>query len=152
MAEDPMGEYEEKLTMSAGPDEVFDFVADIRNLPKYLPTTKDAQSQGPERVRVQGEAQGHRYDSDGYLRPDRGARRMEWGADEGYYSGWMQVAPNGGGSDVTVHISLRGHPPGADGGDAPAPEQVQEGLRKGLESIRNHVEGRGGKEEPSAAT
>lgn len=152
MAEDPMGEYEETLTMAAGPDEVFDFVADVRNLPKYLPTTKDAQSQGEERVRVQGEAQGHAYDSDGYLRPDRSAKRMEWGADEGYYSGWLQVRAQDKGSSVTVHISLRGHPPGADQGSAPAPEQVQEGLRKGLESIRNHVDGKGGKEEPSAAT
>ena len=152
MADEPMGEYEETLTVAAGPDEVFGFVADVRNLPKYLPTTKGAQSQGVDRVRVQGEAQGHRYDSDGYLRPDEGAKRLEWGADEGYYSGWMQVAPDGDGSNVTVHISLRGHPPGADQGSAPPPEQVQEGLRKGLESIRNHVEGRGGKEEPSAAT
>lgn len=152
MAEDPKGEYEERLSMRASPDQVFDFVADVRNLPRYLPTTKDAQAQGEERVRVQGEAQGHRYDSDGYLRRNADANRLEWGADEGYYSGWLQARPDGDGSEVTVHISLRGHPPGADQSDAPAPEQVQEGLRKGLESIRNQVEGRGGKEEPSAAT
>jgi hypothetical protein len=103
-------------------------------------------------VRVQGEAQGHRYDSDGYLRRDEAAKRLDWGADEGYYSGWLQISPDGDASNVTVHISLRGHPPGADEGNAPDPAQVQEGLRKGLESIRNHVEGHGGKEEPSAAT
>ena len=152
MADDSTGEYEESLTVRADARKVFDFVADVRNMPKYLPTTKDAQSQGEDRVRVQGEAQGHRYDSDGYLRRDEAANRLEWGADEGYYSGWLQIRPDGDASNVTVHISLRGRPPGADEGNAPDPAQVQEGLRKGLESIRNHVEGHGGKEEPSAAT
>ena len=152
MANDPIGEYEESLTMEANADAVFDFVADVRNLPKYLPTTKDAQAQGEDRVRVQGEAQGHGYDSDGYLRRNAAANRLEWGADEGYYSGWLQVSGQGGKSNVTVHISLRGHPPGAPEDGAPSPDQVREGLRKGLESIRNQVEGTGGKEEPSAAT
>ena len=81
------------------------------------------------------------------------AKRLEWGADEGYYSGWLQVQETGAGtSAVTIHISLRGHPPGADPSRAPTDEQINEGLVKGLRSIQNHVEGQGGKEEPSAAT
>ena len=152
MADDPMGDYESSLSMGAGAQDVFDFVTDVRNLPKYLPTTKDAQPQGSDRVRVQGEAQGHRYDSDGYLRSDPDAMRLEWGADEGYYSGWMQIEPEDQGSSVTVHISLKGKPPGADPDNAPDPDDIREGLRKGLESIRNHVEGIGGKKEPSVAT
>ena len=151
MAQDPRGEYEENLTIDADVDQVFAFIADIRNLPKYLPTTKAAQSQGEGRVRVQGGAEGHSYDSDGYLRPNAAAHRLEWGSDEGYYNGSMQLEDRGGQTQVTVHISLRGKPPGAPEGSAPSPDQVKEGLRKGLESIRNHVEGTGGKEEPSVA-
>ena len=71
MAEDLKGEYEESLTIRAPVDRVFDFIADVSNLPKYLPTTKDAQSQGGDRVRVQGEAQGHNYNADGYLSLDK---------------------------------------------------------------------------------
>ncbi len=139
--------------MHAPPGQVLDFVADVRNLPRYLPTTKDAQPQGEGRVRVQGEAQGHRYDGDGYLRRDEAAQRLEWGADEGYYSGWLQVRGEGdGASTVTVHISLRGHPPGADPSSAPSDDQINEGLMAGLRSIQNQLEGRGGKQEPSAAT
>jgi uncharacterized membrane protein len=148
-----MAEYEQTLTVQAPPDRVLDFVADIRNMPSYLPTTKSAEPQGQERVRVQGEANGHPYDSDGYLRRDPQRKRLEWGSDEGYYSGWLQVQDAGAGaSDVTVHISLRGAPPGADASSGPSDEQINEGLVKGLRSIQNHVEGRGGKEEPSAAT
>ena len=152
MADDPLGEYEATLRIDASSDEVFAFVSDVRNLPKYLPTTKDAQSQGTDRVRVQGEADGHRYDSDGYLRPDAEAKRLEWGADEGYYSGWMQMTGDGDRSEVTVHISLRRKPPGASDDGGPSRSEAQEGLQKGLESIKNHVEGHGGKEEPAAAT
>ena len=140
-----MGEYEQTMTMRASPDQVLDFVADVGNMPSYLPTTKSAQPQG--------EAQGHKYDSDGYLRRDPESKRLEWGADEGYYSGWLQVREAGAGaSAVTIHISLRARPPGSDQSHAPTDEQINEGLAKGLQSIQNHVEGRGGKVEPSAAT
>ena len=148
-----MGEYERTMAMRASPDEVLAFISDVRNMPKYLPTTKTAQAQSEDRVRVQGEAHGHKYDSDGYLRRDPESQRLEWGADEGYYSGWMQVRPDGAsGSSVTVHISLRGAPPGADPGRKPSDAEIDEALVKSLRSIRNPVEGTGGKEEPSAAT
>ena len=148
-----MGEYERTMAMRASPDEVLAFISDVRNMPEYLPTTKGAQPQGEGRVRVQGEAHGHKYDSDGYLRRDPEGKRLEWGADEGYYSGWMQVRPDGAsGCSVTVHISLRGAPPGADPGRKPSDAEIDEALVKSLRSIRNPVEGTGGKEEPSAAT
>ena len=141
-----MGEYEQTMTMQASPEQVLDFVADIGNMPSYLPTTKSAQPQGEDRVRVQGEAMGHKYDSDGYLRRDDAAKRLEWGADEGYYSGWLQARGDGGGSAVTIHISLRAKPPGADGFGGPSDDQINEGILKGLKSTQNHVEGRGAKE------
>ncbi len=145
-----MAEYEHQMTISAPPDAIFDFVADVSNLPKYLPTTKSAQPQGQGRVRVQGQAGENQYDSDGYLRADRDAYRLEWGADEQYYSGFMQIQSTGdSSSDVTVHISLRGTPPGADPGDKPPDEAIQEGLVTALESIQNHVTGQGGKVKPS---
>ncbi len=148
-----MGEFESSLTIQATPDAIFDFVADIGNLPKYLPTTHNAQSQGNDRVRVQGEANEHKYDADGYLRPDAAKKRLEWGADEGYYSGWLQIENvSDTASQVTVHISLRGNPPGSDPNQKPPDGKIQEGLHTALASIQNQVEGQGGKVEPSAAT
>jgi hypothetical protein len=132
---------------------IFDFVADVRNLPKYLPTTKHAEPQQGERVRVQGEAAGHHYDSDGFMRADRHAYRLEWGADERYYSGYLQITPEGANAaNVTVHLAFRGHPPGADPSDAPSRADINEGIMKSLQSIENQVTGTGGKEEPSVAT
>lgn len=155
-----MSEFEHSTTVDATPDEVYEFMSKVENLPKYLPTTHAAQPQPGERVRVQGEAQGHPYDADGFFRQDATNHRIEWGADERYYSGWLEVTEQGAGSSITVHLSFSGGPPGGqgdapgEGSDAPSESDIQEGLVKSLESIKNFVEeGRtGGKEEPSAAT
>lgn len=147
-----MAEHEHTQLIEASPEKIFDFISGVENLPKYLPTTHSAQSQGPDRVRTQGEARGHKYDADGYFRRDPQALRLEWGADEGYYSGWMQVQAHDSGSEITVHLSFSGTPPGAKAEDMPPPAQIQESLEKAVNSIRNHVQGTGGKEEPSAAT
>ena len=145
-----MAEYEQSLRIQCSPEAIFDFVARIENLPKYLPTTHDAQSTGEDRVRVQGEAHEHGYDSEGFLRADRGRQRLEWGADEGYYAGWLQITPQGEACDVTVHIRLDRTPSG--GGNLPPEADIRDGLEKGLRSIQNFCEGKGGKEEPAAAT
>ena len=156
-----MSEFEHSTEIDASPDEVYAFMSKVENLPKYLPTTHSAQPQQGEHVRVQGEAQGHEYDADGYFRTDKAAHRIEWGADEQYYSGWLEVTGQGDGSTMTVHLSFSGGPPAGQGdvpsdesNNAPNRDEIQEGLVKSLESIKNFVEdGRsGGKEEPSAAT
>lgn len=145
------GAFEDSITVRAYPDKVVDFIGDIRNLPKYVPTTQQAMPQGPGRVRVAGEAHGHPYDSDGYLRCDRAARRLEWGADEGHYSGMLLVEPaSDDESIVTCRLMFRQRP--GSGPTMPSDDDIREGLRRSLESIRNHMEGTGGKVEPAAAT
>lgn len=148
-----MPEYEFAGSVNAPPDVVFTFVSDVRNLPRYLPTTHAAEPRGNERVRVRGEAEGRQYDSDGYFRADPSARRLEWGADEGHYSGWLAILGDAGRSQVTVHLSFKDTDlPQQIEERASEPRPIQKGLEAGLLSIRNLVEGRGGKVEPPAAT
>lgn len=71
------GKFEQSTTIHASSDTIFDFVADVRNMPKYLPTTKHAHAQQGDRVCVQGEAARHPYDADGYLHTDRSRYRMD---------------------------------------------------------------------------
>lgn len=160
-----MPEFQHRQRIAAPPNRVYAFVADVANLPKYVPTTKAAQAVPGGKVQVQGEAEGHRYDSDGSFRADEAARRIEWGAEERDYSGFLDVADAGdGGSDLTVHLAFAegmGERVAAEqeakGQDAPAPSggpsgpQIQEGLEASLLSIRNLVEGDGGKVEPASA-
>ena len=152
-----MSEYEHSLSVQVPPDQLFEFVSDVRNLPKYLPTVQDATRQSGERIRVKGEAAGHKYDDDGFFRVDAGRRRMEWGSDgDNHYSGWLEVAEDAGksASQVTVHLSFEPSPELArqfeqQGGDRD--RDIREGMEKTLVSIKNICEGRGGKVEPRSA-
>ena len=151
-----MPDYEHSLTVEASPDAVFDFVSDVANLPKYLPTTHSAEAQPGGRVRVQGEAGGRAYDSDGYFRVDKPNYRLEWGSDgENRYLGWLEIDGMDDECEVTVHLTFQPKPEQSERMDAQTGDRDQtitDGLVAALESIRNNVEGRGGKVEPAAAT
>jgi uncharacterized membrane protein len=149
-----MGEYERSITINATRKQIEDFVSDFSNLPKYVPTTHSAQAQAGERVRIQGETPtGQNYDADGYFRVNESKNRLEWGSDgENQYSGWLEFkgsnteAP----SEVTVHLSATPPPQAKQemskvSGNPDA--TINEGLEKSLQSIKNLLEGQGGKVE-----
>ncbi len=147
-----MGEYERSITINASRKQIEDFVSDFNNLPKYVPTTKSAQPQEGERVRVQGEApNGNKYDADGYFRVNESKNRLEWGSDgENQYAGWLEFKGDNtqGPSEVTVHLSLT--PPRKVSEEmskrAGSPDNaINDGIQKSLESIKNQLEGTGGK-------
>jgi uncharacterized membrane protein len=152
-----MSEYQNSIVVAAHPDKVFDFVSDIGNLPQYLPTVHSATRVSEDRIRVQGEAGGHKYDDEGYFQADRETRRMEWGSDgESEYSGWLKVdqGEDPSNTSITVHISYGQNSEqekkfAASGVDRDA--VMNEGISKTLQSIKNLCEGHGGKVESQAA-
>ena len=147
-----MAEYEQTIVVKASPDAVFDFIADIRNMPRYLPTTHHAEAQGTGRVRVQGEVRGRTYDSDGWLRLDRTEHRMEWGSDgENQYSGWMEIEGDAAESLLTVHLSFvpkRHQEMQMEQQTGDTDTTIQQGLEAALRSIKAQCEGTGAKIEP----
>lgn len=150
-----MSRYKASLTVHAPAEKVFEFVSEVGNLPKYLPTTKKAESEGEGRVRVEGSANGHAYNEDGNFHVDAAKHTMKWGSDgERKYSGHLEVVPQGHNSEVTVHLQFdpsdkAKQEMAADAGSHDA--AIQDGLEKALVSIQHAVEGKGGKVEPAAA-
>jgi len=71
-----MSESIHSITIEAPPEKVFEYVSDLENLPDYLPTVQNAEPEDDERVRVQGEAAGRHYDSEGYFRIDEENMRI----------------------------------------------------------------------------
>ena len=149
-----MAEYTDRITVAAAPATVFKFVSDVNNLPKYLPTVHHAVSQSGERVAVEGAANGHAYNSDGWFKVDPGAQSMTWGSDgENDYSGKMTVS--GSGDSATVECSLKFTPSAGvkqsmdenQGGPSAA---MTDGLQASLQSIKQIVEGTGGKAHSTA--
>jgi uncharacterized protein YndB with AHSA1/START domain len=154
-------EYEQSQTVDAPPEEVFAWLSEVGNLPKYLPPVVDSHVVGPsaegvpgQRIRTKleypGEGRGT-FDAVGYLAVDERERRMEWGAEAGRdYSGWLTVGNHGErGSVVVVHLSFGEHSAGPDIEER-SPEgrdPLSEGISATLESIRRQIEEGSGKVE-----
>ena len=149
-----MAEYERSRLVQASLDDVFAFVSDVRNIAAFVPTVDTVEPQAEGRVEVHREVQGQAYEDDGWFRVDQTRRRIEWGDDERTYSGWLTVAGEDGGTQVVAHLSFApyvtpsGRPISGEPEDEPDP--IEQSLEAALDSLRNLMEGRGGKEEPAA--
>lgn len=148
-----MAEYERSRWVQASPEDVFAFVSNAGNLATFLPTVDAVEPQAEGRVHVRGETRGDAYEDDGWFRVDENRRRLEWGADEHDYSGWLTVSGEDSGSRVVAHLSFpphvteSGRPITGELGDGGDP--IEQSLEAALDSLRNLMEGRGGKEEPA---
>jgi hypothetical protein len=110
-----MPEYEQTGTITAEPDALFEYLADVAHLPDYLPVITDAHSTGPDAAEVTTDIHGTEQLAQGWLRVDGLDRRMEWGTPGSGYHGWLQVDPDetGDRSIVTIHVTQT-HPSEAD--------------------------------------
>ncbi len=144
-----MPDYHHTITVNCDADQVFEFVSNPANLPKYLPTVHDARPQGEDRVEVSGQAAGHTYHSDGPFNVDREAKSMTWGSDgENHYKGRLEVSEDGGMSLIDVTLSFDPRPDQDQQFESQTGSRdrtIDEGIRAALESIRNHCEGTGTK-------
>jgi ribosome-associated toxin RatA of RatAB toxin-antitoxin module len=155
-----MQDYEQSKAIAASANEVFAWVSDVENLPKYLPPIKDAGIEGSasegspgERVKMLVEIPDRgEFESEGYFDVDAEARTMRWGAEtDRDYSGRLTVAEAGDGqSEVTVHLSFG--PRSVEGeiqeDSSDDRNPLEESLEATLESIRRQIEDGSGKLSP----
>src|SRR5688500_7433637 len=143
-----MAEYERSRLVLASPEDVFAFVSDPRNLATFLPTVETVEPQEEDRVEVHGEVRGRPYEDDGWFHVDEGRHRIEWGADERTYSGWLTVAGDDGGTQVVAHLSMPPYvtPSGSPITGEPDIDQdpIEESLEAALDSLSTLMEGRAG--------
>jgi hypothetical protein len=146
-------EYERSRRIQASENDVFAFLANVQNLPNFLPTVQSAEVIADDRIRMRGKNHGVAYADDGWIHIDPDRHRLEWGDDEQTYSGWMAVSGDDGASEVVAHLSLAprfdqsGRPLSGESPNQPDP--VEEGLEAAMDSLRNLIEGRDGKEQPA---
>jgi uncharacterized protein YndB with AHSA1/START domain len=152
-------EYEQSQAIDAPPDEVFAWLSEVGNLPKYLPPVMNSSVEGPaaqgspgQKIRTTVEYPGEgggTFEAEGYLAVDQRERRMEWGAEAGRdYSGWLTVANHGeGGSEVVVHLDFGERSAEAEIEDQSSEGEnpMAEGISRTLESIRRQIEEDAGK-------
>ncbi len=154
------GTYEDDTVIDASPQEVFAYVSDVQNLPDYLPPIREASTralaEGTETdpdlqdatgVHLVGELKGQRFENDGWFLADEAARTLRWGAQtERTYSGRLEVTEEGNGTRLRVHLEFGPNSPDEEmqeqAGDR---DPVHEALAATLQSVKQQVEGTGGK-------
>ncbi len=130
-----MSDYSKSIEIAASPEQTFAFASDVANLPRYVPTTDSAASDGSGHVHVEGQAHGTTYANDGQLYVDADRRLMSWGSGESAYRGELTVAANAQGGS-TVEIKLHFNP---DRSHAPSTEEVESGLAQSLDRLKSAI-------------
>jgi uncharacterized protein YndB with AHSA1/START domain len=142
-----MAEYEASRAMPAASEIVFDTVAQVELLHRWLPQSVRVDARPEELPVVHAENRtSEAHEAEGLFNADREQLRLEWGTrGEDRYAGWLQVVDSAAGaSEVTVHLSIRDDEPVlASGFDVPG--AIEEGLKQLEEEVAMRV-GRSGSE------
>ena len=97
-------EHTEHVAAPAGA--VYAAIADLRNLPRFVPQMTAARRSEGDRVEIAARYEGREQHGEVSFRADDGERKIEWSAPSGYH-GWMQVQPDGEGSRLTLFLNTR---------------------------------------------
>ena len=92
--------------IAASPDAVYSAIADVSNLPRFVPQMTAARRSEGDRVEIAARYEGREQHGEVSFRADDGERKIEWSAPSGYH-GWMQVQPDGEGSRLTLFLNTR---------------------------------------------
>ena len=126
-----MGDYRQTQDVDAPAAQLFDYLADVSNLPNYFSAMTDATPAGDEAVRFVAEVDGHTQEGEAWFRVDRERQHLEWGSEgPNDYRGELDVT----GDDTTSTVSLTLHTEHAEG------DRVEGGIASTLASVKSLVE------------
>ena len=126
-----MADFEKSGSVQAPATQLFEFLSDVRNLPRYFSRMTSAEPAEGDAVHVEAVIPGGRHEEgEAWFRVDEDARRIRWGSEGPKdYHGELRV--DGDDTVSTVTISLHTD---ASGGDSDAD------LSESLDNIRQLVE------------
>jgi len=130
-----MTEYTRSREVDAPAEQLFEYLSDVRNLPKYFSQMTSAEAgPGPDEVSVTAEVQGKEVAGTAKFHVDDAANRIEWSSEgPNSYHGWLSVRGRADGSEVEVHVTTERE---AD------EDEIDAGLERTLGEIVRLVEGR----------
>ncbi|MEU8795911.1 SRPBCC family protein [Streptomyces sp. NPDC048643] len=133
-----MSDYDNTITVDVPPDRLFDYLADVENLPAYLPRLSAARRHDGERVTVTAHVdlpEGSEQDvtSEAWIRVLEEGKILVWGTPgPSDYHGQLHVAV--GDDEGTSRLTVELHTEHVEGA------QVDDGLRETLRGIKAAVE------------
>lgn len=133
-----MGDYRDTIGVDVPPDRLFAYLADVENLPTYLPRMTSAVPEGGDRVEVTarvdpGDGAERDVRAEAWVQVLEEGRSLRWGAPGPHeYHGELHVAPGDaeGGSQLTVVL----HTERVEG------TQIDDGLVEVLQGVKQAVE------------
>lgn len=126
-----MGDFEKSGTVHAPAQQLFDYLSDVRNLPRYFARMISAEPAPGDAVHVEAIVPGGQHqEGEAWFKVDDAARRLRWGSEgENDYHGELQVE----GDDTTSTVTISLHT-GFESGD------TDSDLEESLGNIRRLVE------------
>ena len=99
-------QYEHTEHVAAPADAVYAAIADLNNLPRFVPQLTGVRPAEGDRIEVDARYEGREQHGEATFHADDAERRIEWSAPSGY-QGWMKVDPDGEGSRLTLFLETR---------------------------------------------
>ncbi len=126
-----MGDYRRSQDVDAPAMQLFDYLSDVGNLPRYFTAMTSAEPAGNDAVRVVAEVDGTTQEGEAWFRVDRERQHLEWGSEgPDNYHGYLDVTGDAGASLVTVFLHTERH----DSGD------IDRGISQTLKTVKRLVE------------
>ncbi len=126
-----MGDYQRSLDVSTPASQLFDYLSDVGNLPRYFTAMTSAEPAGGQAVRVVADVHGTDREGEAWFRVDRERRHLEWGSEgPNNYHGHLDVDGDGTAAVVTVFLHTERHDSG----------EIDQGLADTLTTVRGLVE------------
>lgn len=129
-----MSDYTHSTTVRRPADDIFAFLSDVSNLPRYFEAMESAESAGDQAVHVVANVEGQRREGEAWMTVDADDRRMRWGSEgPNDYHGELTVAPGGGDGESEVTVFLR-----TERADGPG---ISAGLEQTLANLKRILDG-----------
>ena len=126
-----MGDYQHSVDVAAPAGQLFGYLSDVRNLPRYFSAMTSAEPAGDEAVHVAATTHGNTREGEAWFRVDQQRQHLEWGSEgPSDYHGRLDVSGDGATSSVTVFLHTERH----DSGD------VEQGIIDTLADVKRLVE------------
>jgi hypothetical protein len=90
------GTYRHQTIAEVSADELFEFVTELGNLPRYFPAITQASHEQGNEYHVEAVVHGRSASGRAWMESDREARSMRWGSEgPDDYHGELQITPTG---------------------------------------------------------
>lgn len=129
-----MGDFTGSITLDESTQALFEYLCDVRNLPRYFSRMVSAEQAGKDEIKTTAELpDGRKVSGEAWFKVSRDAKRIEWGSEgPSNYSGQLEVSEYDSGCLVEVKL----HTTRVESGDA----EVQSGVDDTLRTIKRLVE------------